>query len=190
MQPAILTTGRNNKTPRKSFAKSRNARFEPDAMPMSHCYIHLKTAKINRKPRRLEIVVSHTKQTPATQINRHLSCTLQNHFRRTKSALVAGRSGLASDLQQRPADLVVAIRNSSLITSHSSPPLSRRTCQGAQKQQILRSRLNPLGLYFLASYAHFTIGRQRALVHNGRNKVAAGYSDKNRAALVGLETQS
>jgi hypothetical protein len=189
MQPAIPTTSRNNKTPRKSLAKSRNARFEPGAVPMSHCYIQLKTAKINRKPRRLEIVVSHTKQTPTTQINRHLSCTLQNHFLRAKSALIAVRSGLASDLQPRPADRVVAIRNSSLITSHSSLALSRRTCQGAKKQQIHQSHINPLGLYFLASYAHFTIGRQRALVHDGGTEVAAGYN-KNRAALAGMETQS
>jgi hypothetical protein len=42
---------------------------------MSQCYIAKNHAKINRQPRRLEIILSHTKQTPAHQINRQLSAT-------------------------------------------------------------------------------------------------------------------
>ena len=42
---------------------------------MSQCYIAKNHAKINRKPRRLEILVSHTEQTPETQTNRQLSAT-------------------------------------------------------------------------------------------------------------------
>ena len=43
--------------------------------PMSQCYIAANHPKINRKPRRLETVVSHRKQTPETPINRQLSAT-------------------------------------------------------------------------------------------------------------------
>jgi hypothetical protein len=42
---------------------------------MSQCYIPKNHAKINRKPRRLEILVSHTEQTPETQTNHQLSAT-------------------------------------------------------------------------------------------------------------------
>ena len=42
---------------------------------MSRCYIAKNLAKINRQPRRLEIMLSHTKQALARQINRQLSAT-------------------------------------------------------------------------------------------------------------------
>ena len=140
---------------------------------MSHCYIQPKTAKINRQPCRLEIAVSQTKQTPKAQINRKLSATSRKQFRHTNSSHCLFHQKALSTNPSNPRQL-------------SSPP-TRRTCSSAKKQQIRRSRLNPLGLYFLASYAQFSIGRQRALVHNRGIKVAAGYNDKNRAALVGLE---
>ena len=148
---------------------------------MSHCYIQPKTAKINRKPCRLEIGVTHTKQTPTAQINRKLSCTSRKQFRRP----VSSHSPLITShcLFHPKAPLA---HHESRITSHESRP-SSRTCRSAKKQQIRRSRLNPLGLYFLASYAQFSIGRQRALVHNRGTEVAAGYNDKNHTALVGLE---
>lgn len=168
---------------RNSVAAAQLATIRRGENRMSHCYIQPKIAEINRKPCRLEIAVSHTKQTPKAQINRKLSCTSRKQFRRANSS----HSSLTTShclFHQKARST-----NASKPRPLPSPP-TRRTCRSAKKQQIRRSRLNPLGLYFLASYAQFSIGRQRALVHNRGTEVAAGYNDKNQAALVGLETQS
>lgn len=181
-----------------SVAAAKLATIRTSESRMSHCYIRPKTAKINRKPCRLEIAVSQTKQTLPAQINRKLSGTSRKQLRHansSRSSLATSRCPFHGVEQDFHVSMLVCqpFQAATILIApdhHSSLTPTRRTCASAQKQQILRSRLNPLGLYFLASYAHFTIGRQRALVHNGRNKVAAGYNDKNRAALVGLETQS
>jgi hypothetical protein len=188
MKRATRTTRLITQTPRKSVGGAFTALSCTRRNGMLHCYIPSEIAKINRQPSRLECIVSSRKQTPAAPINRNLSRTLQNRFRRANSS----HSSLAtSHCLFHPQTLLAGHRSrvtiqESQFTNHARRP-SRRTCQVAKKQQIRRSRLNPLGLYFLASYAHFAIGRQRALVHNGGNKVAAGYNDKNRTALVGLE---
>lgn len=62
------------------------ATLHNSADDMSHRYIRRKSAKINRQPQRLEIAVSHRKQTPAAPINRNLSRTFQNRFRRANSS--------------------------------------------------------------------------------------------------------
>ncbi len=97
MRTAASATGRANRTLGKSVAKNgpappaTSAVRVPRAFPrrpaapavqcnwMSHCYIHISSItnhpKINRQPGRLETIVSHTKQTPATQINRQQIAT-------------------------------------------------------------------------------------------------------------------
>ena len=103
MRTAAPATGRANRALGKSVAKNRPAppatsavraprtfprRPAAPAAPcnsMSQCYIHVSSIanhpKFNRKPRRLESIVSRTKQTPATQINRQLSATSCNTHR-------------------------------------------------------------------------------------------------------------
>ncbi len=202
MKRATTTTRPIAETAGISAAETHSTTIRSSSNQMSHCYINSKTAEINRQPRRLEIIVSNRKQSPTPQINRQQTRTSQNQLRRATSShsplstshclfrqeapLTA--SSAASEfprtiaLFSRPSNL------SSLITHRSSLPPSRRTCASAKKQQIRRSRLNPLGLYFLASYAHFQIGTQRALMHNGGTEVTAGYNDKKiHAAELGLE---
>jgi hypothetical protein len=74
-----------------AFARRRRFPRHPGAASgqsdsMLHCYIGVPVASshsslatshciFNRQPRRLEIIASHTKQTPAHQINRQLSAT-------------------------------------------------------------------------------------------------------------------
>ncbi len=73
----------------KSRARARTSAATARYSSMLHCYIPslivtthqaplTNPAEINRQPRRLGITVTHTKQTPATQINRQLSGTLRN----------------------------------------------------------------------------------------------------------------
>jgi hypothetical protein len=181
MKPARRTTWLNNQVLGKSVSGAQTALLFTPPNRMSHCYIAAGIAKINRQPRRLEITVSHTKQTPAVQIDRQHCGTLHGQSRcansshspqTTSRCLFHQRAGFA-DKRSRVA--------------HNGSRLSRRTCQGAKKQQIRRSLQNSLGLYFLASYVQFPIGRQRALMHNRGTKVAAGYNDKKRTALVRME---
>ncbi len=171
---------------------------------MSHCYIALKTAKINRQPRGLEIVVSNRKQSPRPRFNRQQSRISENQFRHANSShspLTTSHclfhqqaqitaSGIACTSHRLVASFSKRRNLSSLVTHHSSLPSSRRTCQGAKKQQIRRSLHVSLGLYFLASYAQFPIGRQRALVHNGGNKVAAGCKEIVQPSPSGNGAQS
>jgi hypothetical protein len=50
---------------------------------ISQCHLAKNHAKINRQPRRLEIILSHTKQTPAHQIHRQLSSISARGFSTT-----------------------------------------------------------------------------------------------------------
>lgn len=193
MSGATATTRTTTETTGKSVPGALPATLRSTANRRSHCYIRRETCKINRQPRRLEIIVNRTKQTPITQFNRQLFGTREKRFHRAisshsplttshclfhrttafRGAQATGRELQHTNHAQRP----------SLVA-----PSSRRTCQGAKKQQNRRSLHLSLGLYFLASYAHFPIGRQRALVHNGGTELAAGYNDKKiHTALVGME---
>ena len=99
MRAAAPATGRANRALGKTVAKNRpalpaaRAARAPRAFPrrsaapaaqcnrMSQCYIHVSSIahrpKINRQPGRLESIVTLTKQTPATQINRQQIATSQ-----------------------------------------------------------------------------------------------------------------
>ncbi len=211
MRDATPTTKPITKFAGKSVAAVGAATLRNSANRMSQCYIAPNSAEINRQPRRLEITVSHTKQTSATQFNRQLFATLQNASQRANSShsfilsafcegpLTTSHCLFRQEARVTPSGSTCSVhrlaasfskpRNlSSLITDHSPLASSRRTCASAKKQQIRRSRSNPLGLYFLASYAHFPIGTQRALMHNGGTAVTAGFNDKKiHAAELGLE---
>lgn len=164
-----------------AISRARTALLCAPPSGMLPGYVHSKTAEINRQPRRLETVVSHTKQTSTTQINRqHFSTSRKRSHRAISGHSPLTTSHCLIDQKSPVADL------ESRSTSHDSRS-SSRTCQGAKKQQLRQPRSNPLGLYFVASYAHFSIGRQRALRHNGGTEVAASYNDKHRTALVGME---
>lgn len=196
---------------RESVAGAPAATIRSNTNRMSHWYIPPKTAEINRQPQRLEIIVSNRKQTPAPQINRQQTRTSQIQFRHASSSRSFIRSAfnagpltathcpfrqeaaiMASSAAAEFPRLTVLLSRpgnlSSLIAHHWSLPPSRRTCHSAKKQQIRPSRSNPLGLYFLASYAHFPIGTRRALMHTGGTEVTAGYNDKKiHTAVVGME---
>jgi hypothetical protein len=175
MKRATTITRSITELTRKSGAGACAATIRSNTNRMSHCYMTPKTPEINRQPRRLETAINSTKQRPATQFNRQLSATLQNASRRA----ISSHSPLFTSH--------CLFRQQALVTYRSSLLPSSRTCRSAKKQQIRKSLFNPLGLYFLASYAHFPIGTQRALMHNGGTEVTAGYDDKNHAALAGME---
>ncbi len=126
MRTAAPATGRANRALGKSVAKNRpappvtSAVRAPRAFPrspaapavqcnwMSQCYIHVSSTtnhpKINRQPRRLEFIVSRTKQTPATPINRQLLRTLQitNRSLRNTSRPQIGTALLDTNGRFRP----------------------------------------------------------------------------------------
>jgi hypothetical protein len=69
----------------------------------SQCYIARKHAQINRQPRRLEFTLSHTKQTPAAQINRQQIATskithsrISNHHNQHAEQALSRHSSLAT----------------------------------------------------------------------------------------------
>jgi hypothetical protein len=202
MKRAATITRPTTELTRKSVADTYAAGIRSNTNRMSQCYMPPKNAEFNRQARRLETALSSTKQTPATQFNRQLSGTRQNaslraissHSPLTTSHCLfrqEARITASSAASEFPRLTVLLPRPSklwSLVTQHSSLLPSRRTCRSAKKQQIRWSLHVSLGLYFLASYAHFPIGTQRALVHNGGTEVTAGYNDKKiHAAVVGME---
>ena len=66
-----------------STTAQRTTPSNAEFTPMSQCYMRENPSKINRKPRRLELNVSPTKQTPAPQINRkHFNTSVQRFAHR------------------------------------------------------------------------------------------------------------
>jgi hypothetical protein len=110
------------------------------------------------------MTVTRRKQTSATRLNRQLSGTRYEPF----EPLLTHRP--AHVLAKSHASLATAF-----FTNHEPPATSNNVelAASAKKQQIREWPLNSLGLYFLAVYAHFKIGRQRALLHNRATKEVA-----------------
>ncbi len=78
----------------------------------NHCRLTFKPqAKINRQPSRLEFTVSHTKQTPAPQFNRHLSAAFVQGLH---DAILDGQERILNKAKQRAAG------HKSRFTSHES----------------------------------------------------------------------
>jgi hypothetical protein len=63
-------TAQSSNWERRNPTAQRTTPSNAEFTPMSQCYMRENPAKINRQPRRLEINVSPTKQTPAPLINR------------------------------------------------------------------------------------------------------------------------
>ena len=89
---------------------------------MSQCYISGNPAKFNRQPRRLEMILSHTKQTPAHEINRQLFGT----FEMQPEKLAASIQRVAIQLFTNHHSLIT--NHASQVTNHESrPPLLQST---------------------------------------------------------------
>jgi hypothetical protein len=87
--------------PHVTYVTSHRQCYMPATASTPHSSRIKRHDKINRKPRRLEFTLSHTKQTPALQINRQLSATspksqntlnLPNNFLATRHSSVATAS--------------------------------------------------------------------------------------------------
>ena len=198
MRQATSTTSRITPTRGKSLAKTPAAALSSRLRRISHCYISPRSRQFNRQPVRLEIAISPTKQTTATQFNRQLFNTPQNRFSRSPShhgtKRVSAVSSQPRHLASRNAH-VRATNHQSLLASHHSQPFHEsqvtpnhvELTASAKKQQIRPSLSNSVGLYFLATYAQFSIGRRRALMHNGGTAVAAVNNARIHAVLLGSE---
>ena len=153
MHSATTATGRPLPPPGKSLPKNRPAPLscraahqlaapKPHVTSELQCYIPAPAVtchsslitrhrKFNRQPRRLESVVSHTKQTPAPQINRQQMRTLHPALSAGPATSKITHLGISNRRSQQAAPGFT--RHSSRITRH---------CRSNRQWQILEINVN------------------------------------------------
>jgi hypothetical protein len=107
----------------------------------------LSPAKINRQPRRLEIRVTHTKQTPATQFNRQHSATSRITIRSVSNRHTSHRAPTTTDRASRVTDYASRIAATLLDTNgrfrrNSNSPNSFKTNDRVNSYSIQMASLS------------------------------------------------